>query len=174
MAGSSEASRHGRVVGVAVRPARFAPMMSVDHADAVAGAGLIGDHKGLKFPGRGVSLLAIEDWQRALSELDDAGSLLSWTSRRANLLLKGLRLPRARGAMIAIGEISLEVTAQTYPCARMNEAHPGLMKALAPDWRGGVTCRVISSGRVSVGDDVVIVSSIAAGIHSTIAGLTVA
>ena len=31
----------------------------------------------------------------------------------------------------------------------MDEAEPGLMAALKPDWRGGVCCRVIQGGEIT-------------------------
>ena len=48
----------------------------------------------------------------------------------------------------------LEVTGQTCACARMEEARAGLLKALAREWRGGVTCRVLVGGAVRIGDAV--------------------
>ena len=84
---------------------------------------------------------------------------MKWTLRRANLLIKELRLPRVSGAVLRIGAVRLEVTAQTYPCRRMTDVHPGLMKALAKDWRGGVSCRVITGGTVRIGDIAAVESS---------------
>jgi MOSC domain-containing protein YiiM len=119
-------------------------------------AGLEGDHKGPKFPMRRITVLALEDWQAALADLAAGGAegavALPWTVRRANLLVQGLRLPRARGAILEIGPVALEVTYPTQPCRRMDEAWPGLLKALHPDWRGGVTCRVLVGGLVRIGD----------------------
>lgn len=151
----------GRLVGIARRPAPRAPMQLVERVAVTADAGLDGDHKGQKFPRRGATVLAIEDWQAALDRLTDlAGPVpLPWTARRANLLAEGIRLPRAKGAIIAIGPLTLEVTAETYPCRRMEQTHPGLLKALAPDWRGGVTCRVLTGGDITLGDAVAILSS---------------
>ena len=48
----------------------------------------------------------------------------------------------------------LEITYPTTPCKRMDEAREGLMRALYPEWRGGVTCRVLEGGCVSLGDHV--------------------
>ncbi|MGQ0672563.1 MAG: MOSC domain-containing protein [Hyphomicrobium sp.] len=116
--------------------------------------GLEGDHKGPKFPLRRITVLAREDWETALAELTDlAGPVpLPWTVRRANLLVEGLRLPRARGGRLRIGPVLLEVTYPTQPCGRMDEVHPGLLRALHPEWRGGVTCRVLEGGLVAIGD----------------------
>ncbi len=151
----------GRLIGIARRPARRVPMEVVGAVEVVVGGGLEGDHKGLRFPKRGVTVLSREAWETAIAELTDlAGPVpLPWTVRRANVLVEGVQLPMARGAILAIGALRLEVTAQTYPCSRMDAAHPGLLKALAPDWRGGVCCRVIVGGRIAVGDVVEVVSS---------------
>lgn len=154
-------SGSGLLIGIARRPARRAPMEILDGVAIMRGGGLEGDHKGLRFPQRGVTLLAREDWEEAIGELADlAGPVpLPWTRRRANLLVEGVVLPRAAGAIMTVGSVWLEVTAQTYPCQRMDEVHRGLLKALAPGWRGGVTCRVVEAGRVAIGDVVTVVSS---------------
>ena len=68
-------------------------------------------------------------------------------------------MPQAKGAVITVGTVLLEVTAETYPCSRMEAAHRGLLRALAPEWRGGVTCKVVQGGRIELGNRVVIVSS---------------
>ena len=49
------------------------------------------------------------------------------------------------------------ITDETDPCNRMEEQHAGLQAALGPDWRGGVTCRVVQGGEVTLGDQVRIV-----------------
>jgi MOSC domain-containing protein YiiM len=136
-------------------------MQEVDRVTIDAGRGLEGDHKGGRFPSRGVTLLARESWDEALAALADlAGPVaLAWTVRRANLLVEGIVLPRARGAIVRVGPVLLEVTAQTFPCRRMEQAHAGLMKALAPEWRGGVCCRVVTGGVVEIGDAVELISS---------------
>lgn len=151
----------GTLIGIARRPHVRAPMEEIAAVDVTAGAGLDGDHKGLKFPRRGVTILSREDWAAAVATLADlAGPVpLPWTTRRANLLVEGLALPQAKGAIITVGPLLLEVTAETYPCSRMEAAHRGLLRALAPDWRGGVTCRVVEGGRIELGARVVVVSS---------------
>ena len=151
----------GRLIGIAHRPAHRAPMQTVDSALVETNGGVEGDHKGRKFPRRGVTLLAREAWEAALAELAKTGNVddLPWTARRANLLIEGVELPRALGGIVQIGPVVLEITYPTTPCKRMDEAREGLMRALYPEWRGGVTCRVLEGGRVSVGDSVAVLVS---------------
>lgn len=146
----------GRLAGIARRSARRAPMEQIAAGVITSAAGLEGDFKGSKYPLRQITVLSREAWHDALAELTDlAGPVpLPWTRRRANLLVEGVRLPRAKGGLIAIGSVVLEVTGQTYPCRRMDEAHPGLLKALAGEWRGGMTCRVRTGGEITLGDPV--------------------
>jgi MOSC domain-containing protein YiiM len=142
----------GRLIGIARRAKTRAPMQEIEQGTISIAAGLEGDFKGAKYPNRQVTVLAREDWQAALAALG-AGDL-PWTARRANLLVADVALPRAAGAILRIGPLRLEVTAQTYPCARMEEVRAGLLKALAKAWRGGVTCRVLEGGAIAIGDPV--------------------
>ena len=166
--GSIIAPAIGRLISIAFRERRRAPMIEVAAGEIAVDAGLIGDHKGLKSKKRAITVLAIEDWQAALAAVRAAtganatgGTVpeLPWTTRRANLLVEGLRLPRAAGAIVRVGPVELEVTAPTVPCKRMDEVQPGLLKALHGEWRGGVTARVLQGGAIKAGDVVEIVAS---------------
>lgn len=140
----------GRLVGIAGRTRRRAPMQERAEGRITVAAGLEGDFKGAKYPRRQITVLACEGWEAALNAIGHPA--LPWTVRRANLLTEGVRLPRAAGGILRIGQVLLEVTGQTYPCQRMEEACGGLLSALAKDWRGGITARVIEGGLVEEGD----------------------
>lgn len=131
-------------------------MEELTHGAISVEDGLEGDARGRKYARRRITVLAREDWNAALMALAGVAGPpdVPWIARRANLLVEGVRLPRARGAKIGIGDVVLEVTDQTAPCGRMDEAYPGLMKALHPEWRGGVTCAVLEGGRIALGDEV--------------------
>jgi len=129
-------------------------MEAVERGLITSDAGLEGDHKGKKFPLRRITVLAREAWEAALGEIADGGDDLPWTARRANLYVEGVALPKARGGVVKIGPVVLEVTYPTQPCSRMEEARAGLLKALHPDGRGGITCRVLEGGEVAIGDEV--------------------
>lgn len=158
-------TRVGLVAGLAFRGRRRAPMELADTLEMTTDAGISGDHKGARFPNRQVTILSLEDWQAALADLaeyeaasrlalDDAPLDSPWTTRRANVLIAGVDLPKIRGAMLALGDVRLEITGPCVPCARMDEARPGLLKALARHNRGGATAKVITGGPLTVGDPV--------------------
>ena len=153
----------GTLLAIARRAGPRLPMEEIAQGLVSVARGLEGDHKGMKFPRRQITILAREAWEAAIAELADlAGPVpLPWTVRRANLLVEGVTLPRGVGSILRVGPIRLEVMAQTYPCRRMEEAHSGLLKSLAPDWRGGVTTRVIEGGTIRPGDAVLVEHAIA-------------
>lgn len=136
-------------------------MIEMPSGEVTLELGLVGDARGAKYKTRQITILAAEDWAAALDALTDLAGrpALPWTTRRANLLVSGLRLPRARGAILTVGPVRLAVTGQTFPCSRMEAAHPGLLSALAPEWRGGVTCRVLDGGPIALGTKITIESS---------------
>jgi MOSC domain-containing protein YiiM len=147
----------GHLIGIAHRAARLQPMQEIQSGKVTIAAGLEGDHKGLKFPNRQITVLAVEAWRDAVRDAGEPD--LPWTARRANMLVQGVYLPRAAGGVLRVGEVLLEVTGQTVPCKRMDDALPGLRKALHPDWRGGITCRVLQGGQVTLVDPVEVLVS---------------
>lgn len=140
----------GHLRGIAIRPAKRAAMIAHGTAWIHVGAGIGGDFG--RRPGRSqVTVLSEEAWRGAC---DDVGAVLPWTMRRANLFVSGIPLKPLAGSRIAIGGVVLEVTGETDPCRRMDEAHAGLRRALATAACGGVRCRVLSGGEVAIGDEV--------------------
>jgi MOSC domain-containing protein YiiM len=142
----------GNIVGIARREKSRAPMEKLQEVTITTELGLVGDCKGAKFPERQITILAIEDWETVLGLL--GGIDLDWTMRRANLLVSDIKLPRGKGSRIAIGDVIVEVRQQTSPCQQMENAQQGLRKALSGEWRGGVSCRVISGGEIKIADSV--------------------
>jgi len=140
----------GQLLGIAKRERSGAPMETIERVDLSEDMGVAGDYRG-KLRKRQVSVLAREDWERAC---ESAGAELPWTTRRANLLVEGLTLKETEGGRLKIGDAVLEIMMETDPCAQMDKAFQGLRKALEPDWRGGVCCRVIRGGAIAVGDEV--------------------
>ena len=140
----------GELVGIARRDAKRAAMQELQSATVTQDTGVANDFRGR--PGkRQVTILSADVWNAVCDEL---GNALPWTTRRANLLVSGVELPRDSGGTIRVGPVTLRVTMETDPCSRMDEQHDGLREALVPDWRGGVCCEVISGGDIAIGDAV--------------------
>ncbi|MEO0063294.1 MAG: hypothetical protein RLZZ08_1854 [Pseudomonadota bacterium] len=125
--------------------------VSVTRPLGVAGdfrGALAGQKKSFK---RQVSLIESECWAAAMH---DVQSNLDWHHARRNLLLSGIRLPRARGTLVAIGAaLVIEILDECDPCERMEALVPGLRAALTADWRGGFLGRVMQDGDIAVGDE---------------------
>ena len=137
--------------GIAYRLKSKGEMYERSNTTVTPEHGLEKDYRGHPH-NRQVTVLSVEGWQSACDELllD-----LHWTTRRANLLVEGISFsPASVGDIVQIGDLRLQITRETDPCHRMEEAQPGLMKALTPDWRGGACCRVISGGDIALGDGV--------------------
>jgi MOSC domain-containing protein YiiM len=145
----------GRLAAIARRDRKRAAMQSLDNAEISEQSGVALDFRGK--PGdRQVTVISAGAWRQVCNEL---GTEIPWTTRRANLLVDDIELPKQAGGEIRIGDVLLEVTGETDPCSRMEEQFAGLKAALQPDWRGGVCCRVIRGGAVSIGDAVTLVVS---------------
>jgi MOSC domain-containing protein YiiM len=140
----------GRLAAIATKARKRAPMKPADRAIVSVEEGIAGDWRGRQKT-RQVAVLFAEDWASAVDGLDPA---TPWTIRRANLLVAGLGNPKQAGGVLAIGDVRFRVTGETQPCVRMDQQLPGLWEALKPDWRGGVTARVIAGGPIAVGDQV--------------------
>ena len=140
--------------GIAYRLKSKGEMHITELSHVTPKSGVENDYRGHPH-NRQVTVLSLEDWQRACDELK---LNLHWTTRRANLLVEGISFsPASVGDVIKIGDLRLQITRETDPCQRMEDLQPGLMKALAPDWRGGACCRVINGGEVAVGDAVEVI-----------------
>jgi len=143
-----EAPRAGELKNIAIRRVKAGPMEELANALLSPASGVAGDARGK--PGRRqVTILDQAAWDAACADLGRPG--LSWLLRRANLLISGLDLRDTAGRKLRIGPVLLEITGETDPCRKIDRPTPGLMQALTPDWRGGVTARVREGGRIEPG-----------------------
>jgi MOSC domain-containing protein YiiM len=132
-----------------IKTAKRGPMHAADAVVAQEARGLAGNaNQGGR---RQVTILEQEVWDDAMQAL---GGALEPHARRANLLVRGVRLPHSAGRILRVGEARIRILGETKPCPRMDEALPGLKAELQPDWRGGVYGEVLAGGTLRVGDSV--------------------
>ncbi len=139
----------GVLLAISTRPTDGDPMTLQETANVVAGRGI--DTENRKTGTREITLICDWAWKRTCEQLDTE---LPWTTRRANLLTKGIDLPTTIGKTIAIGDVRIKVHDESRPCGLMDEQHAGLRDALKPESRGGVCGEVLVSGVIRVDDSV--------------------
>ena len=146
----------GNVIGISTRIKSRAPMELFASAKVSFEHGVGNDFRGLKRNGRQITIMSLEGWEAALLDL---GKDLHWTTRRANILVKGIDLHNTTGEVLKVGSFLVEITGELIPCHRMDEQMAGLTKALTPNWRGGVTCKLLREGIVNENDLVTFVDN---------------
>jgi MOSC domain-containing protein YiiM len=148
-------TRTGKLLAIATKKSKGASMIPLESTLVTTEHGIEGDHRGK--PGdRQVTVVSQDSWDEACRELNQS---VPWIARRANLLVGGISFKDSTGYILHIGELILEITGETKPCDRMDEFIQGLQNVLIPDWRAGVTCRVIKSGEIKLGDRVTLSNS---------------
>lgn len=144
-----------KLMGIAIKHRKMAVMQTLDTALISLEKGVENDFRG-KPSARQVTVLSQQDWHDVNRELN---AELPWTTRRANLLVGELDWVNSTGKILRIGSVELLITQETDPCDRMRKAAVGLYDALKTNWRGGVCCRVVKPGQVSLGDNIMLLES---------------
>jgi MOSC domain-containing protein YiiM len=139
----------GRLEAIWIKRSHRGPMDAAVTARLVAGKGLQGNPD--RSRRRQVTLLDLERWNQLMREL---GASIAPSSRRANLLVSGVQLANSRNRIIQVGACRLRIGGETRPCERMDEAFPGLRRAMQTEWGGGAFAEVLDDGEIRVGDPV--------------------
>jgi MOSC domain-containing protein YiiM len=138
-----------RVAALHVAPERKAPMVAVDRLEVEAGRGVVGDrYFGTRH--RHVSVQSLEELAEAAAAW---GAPVPASMTRRTVTLDHGRVPTTPGARLVIGNVELEVVRRAAPC-RVMETSVGPGAARAMHDRGGAICRVLTSGRIAVGEPV--------------------
>jgi len=144
----------GKLEWIGLRPARKVAMVSVEKTLAIADRGLQGDRRleGGKGSARQVSIISVE-FIRAIADNLGVAHIPADILRR-NLLVSGINLNALRHQYFQIGSAVFQATAQCHPCSRMETAlgKGGLVAMLG---YGGLCAKILESGEISCGDEVV-------------------
>ena len=142
----------GRVEWIGRAAARRAPIEAVSQVQINEGTGIEGDHhaKGQKaHTKRQVTLIQSEHLPVIAALSGHAEVPPEWLRR--NIVVSGIPLLALLNKRFTIGEAILETTGLCDPCQLMEKKlGPGGFNAM--QGHGGITARVVSSGRVQVGD----------------------
>lgn len=139
----------GRVQWIGLRPARDVPMQVVAEAQAITGAGLVGDRYANASGKRGITLIQAEHLP-AVAALVGRERIDPALVRR-NVVVTGCNLLALIGRRFRLGSVLLEGTDICAPCARM-EAALGNGGYSAMLGHGGITTRVLDGGVIALGD----------------------
>lgn len=141
-----------KLIGIATHSESKGEILTHEKIQVTLDSGLENDYQGKRRSNTAVTLLSLKSWLEACKDCDCE---IEWTERRANLLVDDMEFNEDMiGQQVQVGEVLLEITRETDPCARMEALHAGLQEALIPNWRGGARCRVLRAGRINCGDSV--------------------
>jgi MOSC domain-containing protein YiiM len=148
----------GRLRWIGLTTARRGPIEVVDEVEALAGLGLAGDRRAERQPPRPggprqVTLVAEEHLAVVASLLGRAE--VEPARVRRNLVVAGINLAALDRRRFRIGEVTLEGAGPCHPCTRMEEdvaLGRGGYQALRG--HGGIVARVVTGGRLHLGDEV--------------------
>ncbi|MBU9714056.1 MOSC domain-containing protein [Evansella tamaricis] len=144
----------GELKKIWIKRMKRGPMDNVNEAVLIEGKGIeTNANQGGK---RQVTILEQEVWDELM---EDLGTSLDPSLRRANLLVSGVQLENSRNKILQIGTCTIQIYGETKPCERMDEVFPGLKNEMYPKWRGGAYGKIIKGGTIQVGDTVELIET---------------
>jgi len=143
----------GTIEQIWLKRAKRGPMDPVASARVRTQRGLVGNaNQGGR---RQITLLEAERWAEHLVAIGrDGDSTLGPIRRRANVLVRGIPLVNARGRVLRIGAVRVQIAGETKPCHQMDEVFPGLQAVMKSAWGGGAFAIILDDGEIAVGDPI--------------------
>jgi len=142
----------GIIQWMGVRPEREAAMTVVNTVEARAGKGLTGDRYASKNGKRQVTLIQGEHLL-AIASLLGRENIAPELLRR-NIVVTGINLLALKDKQFKVGSALLEYTGLCHPCSAM-ETTFGAGGYNAVRGHGGITARILESGIIKIGDQLI-------------------
>lgn len=152
----------GEVKWISIRPPKIihasgktasSPVKIIDQVDAIAGKGLTGDRYASKNGKRQVTLIQWEHLAVIASLLHQ--DFIAPELVRRNIAISGINLLALKNKQFKLGEAILEYTGLCEPCSKMEDTFgPGGYNAVRG--HGGITCRILKSGVIRLGDKLMV------------------
>ena len=151
----------GRIDWIGVRGARRGALVMPAEIELDPASGIVGDHYGGRTGKRHLTLVQSEHAPvvAALTGRAHDDREAIFERLRRNLAVSGLNLLALAKRRFYLGEVLVEGTGLAHPCSRMEEAF-GAGGYNAVRGHGGITARVLSPGRIRLGDAVRIATDI--------------
>ncbi len=147
----------GKIVALFRPDVKGLPQVALTEAAIVADQGIVGDRHGKPGSKRQVLLMdhaLIDHYGLQPGDLDE------------NLTVDGLMIDDLqRGQQLRVGSVVLEITIACPVCDKLDTIRPGLRTELRD--RRGMFTRVLSSGKVRVGDSITIEKTISTAPSAT-------
>ncbi len=140
-----------QVVAIHLAPGRRLAVKSVERVQAEAGRGLVGD----RYHGTRHRHVTVQSRAQLTEAAGIHGTPIPDAGTRRNITVSHGEVPSTPGTRIRIGDVLLEVVRIAAPCKLLDDTlGPGAQAALRR--RAGTVFRVLESGTISTGDDVVV------------------
>jgi len=144
----------GTLDWIGLRPGRKVAMIVKEQALAISEQGLKGDRRCEGTPGSARQVTLINREHIKVIESLLGIDLINPELLRRNLVVSGINLMALRHQKFQIGDAVFEATAQCHPCLRMEQAlGKGAVGAMLG--HGGICAKILVSGNITIGDQVV-------------------
>ncbi|BBY27333.1 MOSC domain-containing protein [Mycolicibacterium sediminis] len=142
------------MVAIHTAPGRRLPVKAVESVQAEENRGLVGDRY------HGTKRMHVTIQSREMLDLAavELGREIDSGGTRRNVTVDAGEIPTKPGTRMTIGDVHLEVLRVSPPC-RLLDDDIGRGAAAALSRRTGSVCRLLSSGTISVGDEVTVVAA---------------